>query len=50
LLKRKEKLEKLPGKEFSIWGEETLAFDGLIHGEMLRVAREIWNVDSSTVG
>lgn len=42
-------LTDFSGKEFSIWGEETLASNGIIHPEMLRVVLEIGNVDSSIV-
>lgn len=33
-------LSDFSGKEFSIWGEETLASNGLIHAEMLDVIRQ----------
>lgn len=34
-------LSDFSGKEFSIWGEETLASNGLIHAEMLTVMKDI---------
>jgi myo-inositol-1(or 4)-monophosphatase len=34
-------LTDFSGKEFSLWGEETLASNGLIHGEMLEVLAQI---------
>jgi myo-inositol-1(or 4)-monophosphatase len=38
------------GAPFSIWGEETLASNGLIHDEMLEALKEARNVDGSEVG
>lgn len=34
-------LSDFNGSEFSIWGEETLASNGLIHAEMMRVTSEV---------
>jgi len=35
------RLTDFSGKEFSVWGEETLGSNGLIHDEMVRVAAEV---------
>lgn len=35
------KMSDFSGGEFSIWGEETLASNGLIHAEMLRAIEEV---------
>ncbi len=43
-------LTDFSGNAFSIWGEQTLASNGSIHDEMLRVVIATRNVDSSTVG
>lgn len=40
-------LSDFSGHGFSIWGEETLASNGLIHGEMLRVLQEVREIDGS---
>ncbi|MCZ6624809.1 MAG: inositol monophosphatase family protein [Deltaproteobacteria bacterium] len=37
------------GNEFSVWGEEILGSNGLIHAEMLGIISEAKNVDSSLV-
>jgi len=34
------RLSDFSGKEFSIWGDETLASNGIIHGEMAQIASE----------
>jgi myo-inositol-1(or 4)-monophosphatase len=38
------------GKPFSIWSEETLASNGLIHAEMLEALKQARNIDSPTGG
>lgn len=42
-------LTDFSGNPFSIWGEETLASNGLIHSDMLRVVLDTRNVDSSQI-
>jgi len=33
-------LSKFSGDQFTIWGDETIASNGVIHDEMIRVANE----------
>jgi myo-inositol-1(or 4)-monophosphatase len=44
------RLSDFAGKSFSIWGTETMASNGLIHDEMLRIATDASRVATSLTG